>query len=280
MSKDEVSVVREAVAKALGNLGEQSLPILEKMSKDENLDVRKAAIQARIKIIVESKGEQSLPILEKMSKDEVDAVRKAAKTAIAQLKKGGYKYLLSTQKPLFATPETKVLAERIKKLQEIAQKLKEKFKDKFIGITILGGMAKGYLREESDLDWGIIAKDKKVSEEFQKIAKSLNLCHEHYAEVSKKNEVLKNKDVLFYGLFFGDHKELRKLQKIAFQNMDKNEWDDIRRHIMINETNLFKAAERFNINEEEMERLCQFATLLRVPPSYNEALEIVKKRAD
>jgi len=225
-----------------------------------------------------------------LSKDKIDNVREAAEESIELIKVGGrgYKYLLSTQKPLFATPYTKELADRIKKLQEIVQELKNEFSDKFIGITVFGSTSKGYFLGGdpkshflgSDLDWGIFAKDRKVSREFQNMAKkkSLQLCHEHYTKISRDGKISGNKDVLFYGLFFGDYEKLRELQRIAIQNMNKGEWDDVRLGIAIYETSLYKAAERFDITEEELKKIDLFAILLRVPPPYDETIKIIERR--
>jgi len=276
--KSEDGFIRRAATQALGNLGEKALPVLETLAKDKSgyAIIREEAIQALGYL-----GEKALSILEVLRKDESGFVRRATIQAIMRIKikRGGYNYLLSTQKPLFATLETEQLAERIKKLQEITQKLKDKFGSKFIGLTIFGSTAKGYSNKRSDLDWGIIAKDKEVLDEFKNIAaESFHLCHEHYAGVDERNRTLSHLDVLFCGLFFGDQKELRKIQEIALQDMDEESWDTIRKDIMENETNLFKAVQRFEIQEEEIRKIKQLAVLLRAPPSYKETLEIVKRR--
>lgn len=78
---------------------------------------------------------------------------------------------MATRKPLFATPETKDLIEKIRKLERISERLKKEFGDDFVGIIIFGSTAKGYRLEESDIDWGIIAKNEKVPERFREIAK-------------------------------------------------------------------------------------------------------------
>ena len=306
MSKDEDWYVRQSVAQAMGNSGEKSLPILEAMSKDKDWNVRRSAIQGRIKIIIETKGEKSLPILEAMSKDRDWDVRRAVAQALGNLgekslpileamskdkdwdvrqevaqalgkiqpARNKNKSLLSTRKPLFATLEIKSLMRKIQELQKIADKLKKEFGDKFIGLTIVGSTAKGYSTEESDIDWGIIAKDKIVSEKFRAMAESLNLCHEHYVGVDKNRRISENKDFLFYGLFFGDFNELKKLQKDALERMDEKQWNIIRKNIESNETNLSKAVKKFNILKEEMEKITIFSSLLRVPLSYKKTLEL------
>ena len=255
---------------------EKSLPILEAMSKDKDWNVRRSAIQGRIKIIIETKGEKSLPILEAMSKDKDWDVRQEVAQALGKIQpaRNKNKSLLSTRKPLFATLEIKSLMRKIQELQKIADKLKKEFGDKFIGLTIVGSTAKGYSTEESDIDWGIIAKDKIVSEKFRAMAESLNLCHEHYVGVDKNRRISENKDFLFYGLFFGDFNELKKLQKDALERMDEKQWNIIRKNIESNETNLSKAVKKFNILKEEMEKITIFSSLLRVPLSYKKTLEL------
>jgi len=62
--------------------------------------------------------------------------------------------------------------------------------------------------------------------------------------------------------------------------MEESEWDKIRRTIMSEETDLSKAALRFGIPDEEVEKIKICAILLRVPPSYDEMIEIVEKRAN
>ncbi|MGB9680771.1 MAG: HEAT repeat domain-containing protein, partial [Minisyncoccia bacterium] len=249
--KNERRPVRQAAVQALGRLGEKTLFILEAICRDKNEDwfVRQTAVQA---------------------------------LEVIKFKKFGYKYLLATQKPLFATRETEQLTERIKKLQEITKNLRDEFGDKFIGLIILGSIAKGYSAEESDLDWGIIAKDEKISDQFRKMAKSFKLFRReyYYAAVNEKDEILSNQDILFCGLFFGHFNKLKKLQKNALEKMDKDQWDVIRRKIMKEEINLLKMAQRFAIEEEELKKIEQFACLLRTPPPYEEALEIVRKRAE
>jgi len=279
LSQDEEEWIRKVVVIALGQMGNLALPLLEKLSQDEDEEIRRDVALALGEI-----GETGRPLLEKLSQDEAERVRITAFFSLNPINqknepKKFKSWLLATKKPLFATPHTKELAERIFNIQDMAKIMADEFGDKFIGLTVFGSTAKGYAEPESDLDWGIVAKDKEVSDYFQKTAKSLRLCHEHYAGVDEKYKVQDNADILFYGLFFGNRKELQKLQKTALEDMGENGWENIRYKIRSNELGLIKAAMRFGIKDEEMEKIKQAVALLRVPPPYDEALRIVRKRA-
>jgi HEAT repeat protein len=284
LAKDKNLYVRLALANALGNLGEKALPILEILSRDEHPLVREAVARS-----LSNLGKKALRILENLTQDSNWEVRKAAKLSIAIIRGGGYKYLISTQKPLFATPETEALIKRIRTLEEIVERLKNKFGDRFIGLVVFGSTAKGYFTKESDFDGAIIATDKSVLEEFEKMGKaeSINLDIVYYVEVNPENEILKcviigeegelltDEEVLFCGIFFGDPGKLKEIQKRAIQSMTRERWDNIREEIMREETDLEKLCERLKIPEEEMERLILSNILLRVPPSYNEAKKLL-----
>lgn len=187
---------------------------------------------------------------------------------------------MSSRKPLFATSFAKELVEKMLKLESISKELKNKFGDDFIGFTIFGSLEKGYSSKGSDLDWGIIAKNRRVSDYFKKLAGSLNLCHEYYLGVDKDYKISERPDFLFYGLFFGDFKELVKLQKSILLTFSDSGWDEIRNNILNLETGLYKAGTRFDIPDEELEKIEQFVALLKTPPPRQEALEIIKRRAE
>ncbi|PKL72214.1 hypothetical protein CVV26_02610, partial [Candidatus Kuenenbacteria bacterium HGW-Kuenenbacteria-1] len=273
MVEDEDYDVRISVAQALGNLGEEALPILKKMIKDKHFDVRISVAQA-----LSNLGEKALPILKKMIENEDPDVLKEATQAKSERTSEieNRAWQLSTKKPSFATIFDKGLSERILKIEKIVEKLKKEYKENFIGLVIFGSTSKGYYTPESDLDWGIIAKNKEVSTRFINLASSLSLCGEHYAGVDNKNQIKENKETLYYGLFFGDSKKLLEIQKETFKTLDKKEWDAIRKNILENETNLEKAGDRFFLEEEKLDEIKQSAALLRVPPSYEEMLKIWK----
>jgi HEAT repeat protein len=284
LARDKSLYVRLALAQALGNLGEKALPILEILSRDEHPLVREAVARS-----LSNLGKKALRILENLTKDSDWEVRKAAKLSIAIIRGGGYKYLISTQKPLFATPETEALIKRIRTLEGIVERLKNRFGDEFIGLIALGSISKGYFVEESDIDYAIIATNKNVLEEFKRMAEkeSIILDFGYYVEINQENEILKcviaeggeeiltDEEVLFCGIFFGDRGKLKEIQKRAIQRMKSKRWDNIRKKIMREETDLEKLCERLKIPEEEMERLILATILLRVPPSYNEVKKLL-----
>lgn len=286
MKDDEDMYVRAAVAEALGNLGKKGLSILKKMKNDEEWYVRIAVSKA-----LGNFKKKNLPFLERIIQDEdLDIPTELGemfndlikKFLLIFKKEKGYKWLLASQKPLFATVFTRELAERILKIQKIVEKLKKEFKDEFIGIIVFGSTHKGYFMPGSDLDWAIITQNPKCAEEFKKISKSenLDLCYEHKIIVNKEYQ-LDNFSiflavVLFQGLFWGDYEKLKKIQSNFLKNIDEKKWDKIRRRIMENETKLSKAAERLNLKKDEIERIELASSILRVPPSYKEALELFK----
>jgi|GEM_PF-1766851 len=284
LARDKSLYVRLALAQSLGNLVEKALPILEILSRDEHPLVREAVARS-----LSNFGKKALRILENLTKDSNWDVRKAAKLSIAIIRGGGYKYLISTQKPLFATPETEALIKRIRTLEGIVERLKNRFGDEFIGLIALGSISKGYFVEESDIDYAIIATNKNVLKEFKRMAKkeSIILDFGYYVEINQENEILKcviaegveeiltDEEVLFCGIFFGDPGKLKEIQKRAIQRMTSKRWDNIRKKIMREETDLEKLCERLKIPEEEMERLILATILLRVPPSYNEARKLL-----
>lgn len=280
MSQDEDSDIRIMAVWALDDIGEKSLPILERMIENEkgkNDIVRRAAIKAKIKIITETQGEKAMQILEKMSQGDDNFVKETIKEEIKQPRWSERQKFLRSRKPLFATPYTKELAQKIIEVSEAADELRKKFKDKFIGLIIFGSTARGYFKPDSDLDWAIIAKDEKVSDYFWKKANSLNLCAKHHIQVNKEKGVDEGDHYnLFCGLFFGDREKLMELQKKVLETINEKEWDEIREIIATEETRLFKAQERFNLKDKELEKIKQFALLLRVPPSYEESLKIVR----
>jgi len=281
LSQDKDRYVRRTVAENVAKIGDKAFSILKELSQDKEPDIQKSAILELAKF-----GEKSRPILENI-KDRETFLDWSVERALGQIKENNkkdvvpkaYSWLLSARKSMFATPDTKDLAAKISKVAEISKELKKKYGDKFIGITILGSAAKGYFeKRESDLDWGIIAKDEKISKEFQELGESLGLCCDHYADIDKNNRVKTYPEVLFYGLFFGDRKELLKLQKIAVENMSESAWEEIRKITYENELKLSKAKERQNIKEKDLEKTEQFAALLRVPLSYNETLKIFESK--
>lgn len=287
MSKDEHPVVKMEVATCLVRFGIAALPILEAMSRDSENLVKRTVIDEIIVL-----GRDGLPLLNEIIKreGEDEGIKLAAIRAKQSIEhpeaegqkevKKGWPYLLFTKKPLFATPYTELLAERMLKLQDISQKLQQEFGNEFTGIVIFGSTSRGYLAEKSDLDWGIMAKNKIVSRRFRELASDLPLCKEHYIGVGAGGEILENQDILYKGLFFGDRKGLVELQVSTLENMSEKQWEQVRREIWRNEViHLQKIAERFEIDVHELEKIKQAAALLRVPPPYEEAKKILARKA-
>jgi predicted nucleotidyltransferase len=162
--------------------------------------------------------------------------------------------------------------------------MKTKFGDEFIGITIFGSTHKGYFQQESDLDCHIITRNQMVFEYFKNITKSigLNIDIANFLKievmVDKSDNIQDNPEILFYGLFFGDHKTLAEIQKNTLENISEEQWDRIRKIIFQNETAIYKAAERFDIAKKNEEEIKIVSALLRVPPPLKETKEIVRRR--
>jgi len=292
----------------LGGIGEEALPYLKSLAGEEPKEISKLAFEQLGKYGVEvlpffvknikhkeplirqiiarnlsDIGEDALPALGIMTKDEDPVVSFIAKESIKRIKsiekvKGGYSEQLLTNKPLFATSETDLVVDKIRKIEDVARLLKAKFGDRFVGITVFGSIAKGYMNDLSDLDYAIVAEDETILKEFQKHAKSLNLCIEHYSEVKDSNYLQGDIAPLFYGLFFGDHERLSRIQLTTLEKTSDEEWDKIRMNIFINETNIDKAKKRFGLSDEEERKIKETAALLRVPPTRSESIRVLKKR--
>lgn len=296
--------------KLLTIIGEESLPILEKMSSNAEINrIRLEAIKA-----LDELGEKALPILKNIDDNDFSNIDNARKEAIDKInkeflltserisknenidakkiinpieKENKLEILLSplftSKKPLFATPETKELAEKINRVEEIVKKLKQRYKNNFIGIVISGSTAKGYSTKESDIDYRIIAKNEKITKYFKKLAEQqqLKLCDiqkKPYIDVDKKNQIILSQEILFHGIFFGDQQQLHQLQKKFLESINEKEWDEIRERIRDAGVFLIKAKERYNLTSEKLEEIKQFISLLRVPPILKEMLEIIQRR--
>lgn len=216
--------------------------------------------------------------LSKGSKSE-----KANKTLTKDFQKNKHLWLLGSQKALFATPYTKELVDAMTGVQNLSQKLKEKFGDKFIGITVFGGASKGYF-SKTDIDAAIIAKQG-VREEgiYQYIKEQLPSRHIYElfhvpTLIDWGDEVLDlcgESERLFHGLFFGDNNKLLRLQKTLLEKTNENDWDNLRKDILERETENFETlAGRFGLTQEETEKVKIITMLTRTPPTRDEALKI------
>jgi HEAT repeat protein/predicted nucleotidyltransferase len=271
MTKDPDVRVRMTVAEAAGEMGTQGLPVLEELMKDYDHNVRRAVAWQAAK--TRTKG---MPILKELAKDPEEDVSETASKLVkeASLATKGRKWLLGTQKP-FLAGDAKTAMKRARRLQEITRQLEKEFGEKFIGITVVGSTAKGYVTSLSDLDYSVIAEDREVLTRFKELAKDLPLCGEHYVSPKDKRE----ERCLFYGLFFGNHDRLLQAQKNVIESIDEAKWDEIRSEIYKyegGEGGLSKAPERFKIKATP---LMAASVLLRVPPTLEEMRKIMARRA-
>ena len=220
--------------------------------------------------------------------------------------------LLASKNPVFASPETRVMMERVKTIEDIVHQLKKDFGDKFVGLSVFGSMAKGYMCEESDLDYTIITSDDKVPEKFKMLLEKnkIRACavardylkvyveqqkqlaklsplrffkfliheqekHEHMFHL-RGSFLISTLASLFSGLFFGDRDAALKLQLLLLEKLGPSEWDEVRMKILDVISTLYKAKKRFNLTTSELEKVQAASCLLRVPPPYKEALQFVR----
>ena len=151
--------------------------------------------------------------------------------------------------------------------------LRLEFGDDFVGITIVGSTAKGYATPKSDLDYAVIASNPKILSIFRELAKDLRLCTEHYVTPASPE----NQRFLFHGLFFGDRRLLEQRQAGLINNISEADWNAVIGQIASHEVNLSKA-NRFDLNDAEMNRLVLATRLLRVPPELSEVKNILRRR--
>jgi len=268
MATDKEAYVRRIVANAMGNIGERGLPYLKEMTKDSDRNVRMDAINA-----IASAGKLGLPYLQEMAKDPDMAVREAVTNAMQEIT--GKRFLLSSRAPFAATAYLPEILKRAKTFDEISSKMKRKFGAGFTGIVVFGSMAKGYANPESDVDYAVIASNPVAASAFKDFCKNkgLPLCIDHY--VNPKEYNTSNAAPLFYGLFFGDRKALRRAQRSTFSRMNEEQWNTVRSRILENEAQLTKAFERFGITSKKEQQRLKAAAALRVPPPYKEMKQLL-----
>ena len=252
--------------------GEKALPVLKGMLENKNSYVQRVALHSSIRALLENRGSTALPDLSRMFPRYEEEVED-----ILNFEINGHKWLLATQKPMFATPYTKELIEGLLGLEKISWTLKEEFGDKFVGILIYGSASKGYFKK-TDFDCVVIAEDKKVSKRFQELVPHTGKYEfHHHVGVDENNTLIDIKNPrLFSGIFMGDRSRLVQIQNKFIESIDEKRWDRIREN-NVDTGNLHKIAERFGINSEELERIEQSTILLRTPPTYPQALKTARK---
>ena len=252
-------------------MGKKGIRELERLSKDPTFNVKRVAVNGLVKVYV-GLGEKGIRELERLSKDPDELVKVAAANGLRKIR--GRSLLLGKRVPFMASANLPDVLARMKQLNGIAQSLRGEFGKKFVGIVVFGSMAKGYATAYSDVDYAILATDDVIGKRFRELARKQNvpLCKEHYVNPFRANET--NVAPLFYGWFFGNKKALNEVQREAIKNMNEEEWENIREEILIHESTLYKAFERYRIGEREKRRV-QAAAALRVPPSLGEMKKLL-----
>jgi len=186
--------------------------------------------------------------------------------------------VLSSRRPFAATAHLPEILGRAKTFNGIALWMRREFGAGFTGIVVFGSMAKGYAHPESDVDYAVIASNPAAAKKFRETCESLSLPldREHYVNPKERNP--SNATPLFCGLFFGDRKSLKKAQQTAFENMNEQQWDNLRREIFEQEATLNKAFERHGITSKREQQRLKAAAALRVPPPYEEMKRLLKLR--
>jgi len=254
LSKDKEDLVRIETIKSLSNCqdSEKVFPLIEELIKKERI-YRSLSLKDATKIFFFTLklGEKGKELLEEVKKkEESQEIQKAIELAFKINKQR--KYYLALPKSLYATPFTEEMKRAVSSLWKVREKLERKFKDDFLGFIIEGSLEKGYFGPKSDIDYAIIGKEKKIKEiedEFRNFLRGLNLkpCVILWISLLENGKLKTGvlEDFLFSGLFFGDKKELFKIQKKFLEGITEREWDEIREKIMREKTSLFTTKWRF-----------------------------------
>jgi len=184
--------------------------------------------------------------------------------------------LLGEKEPLLASTNLRFLTAQFEQLAYIAEQLSKKYGSRFIGIVVYGSQAKGYSIEASDLDFAIICNYPDIMNSFNEYSKEFKLNIDHVRVVSTNLGPYDSKDiaVLFRGLFFGNKTLLKQTQKNIFSKLNPHVWEAVRMNMYREESNLYKAFDRFNLGPRERQRILA-KTALRVPPKYDEMKRIL-----
>ncbi|MFH1235059.1 MAG: nucleotidyltransferase domain-containing protein [Candidatus Diapherotrites archaeon] len=195
-------------------------------------------------------------------------------------KKKGKKDLLLRRNPAFAAPDLPRLLSTARHLGSFSGKLRQEFGPGFVGIILIGSASKGYFAKESDIDCVVVSDREEAAKRLKQLADD--------AKIGKTGPIWLNTTIvdkepntetahfLFQGLFFGDRARLKKLQRIAFERLGKDGWENARDLMLRNETLLHQAFERLGITRpDEQRRAIAYATL-RVAPPYEEMKKIME----
>ncbi|MFA5247174.1 MAG: nucleotidyltransferase domain-containing protein [Candidatus Micrarchaeia archaeon] len=180
--------------------------------------------------------------------------------------------LLFNRYPFLASKDPTAVAERIGKVAGIIRELKQQHPDEVVGVNVFGSTSRGYMNEESDLDYYFIGSHQ-ASTKFYK-----RLKDEKIRTFKSKKKTLgpknRHSNALFTGLFIGDKDELRRLQVEKIRQMSPAHWKRVARQTYGSEKNLDKLLQRHGIAEEKGVRAYIEAinSLNRVPPANKDAL--------
>lgn len=297
----EVSVeARRSLLAVQAETVEDKLTFLEEIINGYHVGERMAAIW----LIGELRLGKGRRILQQilMDEEEVSFVKKEAEVALARLDgleatKGpdqlernpafSYNVFLSSE-PLLATPHHEILAKKLTSAKQLFNRFAEDVGSDFIGLTLHGSVGKGYADESSDIDITVIGKEgdamervwgKDTEERVWGKDTELDLTHLLYHQFFGVDDNLQPDGTrhdmtyfnpLFQGLFFGEPALLRQIQKNYLNTVSEPEWEKDRLTILAKETDIAKAAKRFNLSQAEVQKATLLIGLTRVPPRLDE----------
>lgn len=180
-------------------------------------------------------------------------------------------------------------------LEDITQRLSDRFGKKFGGLIIVGSLSKGYSNATSDIDYFIMGSDPRVVKTFERYAKghSLRLCWDpglparsRYISLSNLNRIalldnherLSQASALFYGVFMGNTENLSQVQRSLFEQLTEEKWEQLRNFIYQHETNLTKAFNRNNIGGRIHTTRLEIQASANIPPSFAKMKQILSQK--
>lgn len=268
VSEEENEFYCEEIIDIVEVIGISALKILSliKNNKSENVRIKIARALAKM-------GRVGLEMLEEMKNDQSREVVKEVEAAIFQNeilerlkdqreKDSLIRSLILRQEPILANPFIMMFFNEddknlILKLNDIIADLRNKYPN-LIGLSVLGSLSKGYWTSTSDIDWGLIV-DGDISEELIKSFKEkceevgFRLCDfdNNLNVANLEGQYLGNLQIAFNGLFIGDRKRLKEIQRKIINYVSQEGWDFIRDVYNENQANIHKMMERFNFSQEE-----------------------------
>lgn len=268
VSEEENEFYCEEIIDIVEAIGISALKILSliKNNKSENVRIKIARALAKM-------GRVGIEMLEEMKNDQSREVVKEVEAAIFQNeilerlkdqreKDSLIRSLILRQEPILANSFIMMFFNEddknlILKLNDIIADLRNKYPN-LIGLSVLGSLSKGYWTNTSDIDWGLIV-DGDISEELIKSFKEkceevgFRLCDfdNNLNVANLEGQYLGNLQIAFNGLFIGDRKRLKEIQRKIINYVSQEGWDFIRDVYNENQANIHKMMERFNFSQEE-----------------------------